>query len=119
MTTQELIEAGTDEFGDGFRVSRMRGSEHNDPISAHDGSCSRNGAGGINGGITNGNPVVFRVAFKPTPSISIEQQTVNLRTEQDDTVSVKGRHDPCIVPRAVAVVEAMAAMVFADLMIGG
>ena len=73
----------------------------------------------IVGGMCDGAPVVFRVAFKPTPSIGVKQRTVNLKTECDDTVSVEGRHDPCIVPRAVAVVEAMAALTVADQMMRG
>ena len=103
------------EFGDGFRVSRMRGSEHNDPISAHDGSCSRNGAGGINGGITNGNPVVFRVAFKPTSSIRKTQHTYNFTKGEVSPLEIPGRHDTCFALRTPVVVEAVAAMVFADL----
>ena len=103
------------EFGDGFRASRMRGSEHNDPISAHDGSCSRNGAGGINGGITNGNPVVFRVAFKPTSSIRKTQHTYNFTKGEVSPLEIPGRHDTCFALRTPVVVEAVAAMVFADL----
>ena len=109
------------EFGDGFGLARMCGSQTNDAYRFKDGRIvtATNHLGGIVGGMCDGAPVCFRVAFKPTPSISIEQQTVNLRTEQDDTVSVKGRHDPCIVPRAVAVVEAMAALTVADQMARG
>ena len=70
--------------------------------------------GGVVGGLSDGMPLVFRVAFKPTPSIGIEQKTVNLKTMENDTVTVKGRHDPCIVPRAVAAVEAMAALAVMD-----
>ena len=109
------------EFGDGFDLTRMRGSESNDAYRYDQGRIvtESNHVGGIVGGMCDGAPVVFRVAFKPTPSIGVEQRTVNLRTEEDDTVSVEGRHDPCIVPRAVAVVEAMAALTVADQMMRG
>ena len=109
------------EFGDGFDLTRMRGSESNDTYRYDQGRIvtESNHMGGIVGGMCDGAPVVFRVAFKPTPSIGVEQRTVNLRTEEDDTVSVEGRHDPCIVPRAVAVVEAMAALTVADQMMRG
>ena len=109
------------EFGDGFGLTKMRGSESNDPYRYVDGRIvtESNHMGGIVGGMCDGAPVVFRVAFKPTPSIGVEQRTVNLKTECDDTVSVEGRHDPCIVPRAVAVVEAMAALTVADQMMRG
>lgn len=104
------------EFGDGFRLARMRGSESNDGYRFSDGRIvtESNHLGGIVGGMCDGADVVFRVAFKPTPSIGVRQDTVNLETEKDDTVEVTGRHDPCIVPRAVAVVEAMAALTVAD-----
>lgn len=109
------------EFGDGFDLTRMRGSESNDAYRYDQGRIvtESNHVGGIVGGMCDGAPVVFRVAFKPTPSIGVEQRTVNLRTEEDDTVSVEGRHDPCIVPRAVAVIEAMAALTVADQMMRG
>ncbi len=104
------------EFGDGFELAAMRGSQSNDGYAMENGRIvtKSNHMGGIVGGMCNGAPVVFRVAFKPTPSIRMEQDTVNLKTETDDKVSVEGRHDPCIVPRAVAVVEAMAALTVAD-----
>ena len=102
------------EFGDGFRAAAMRGSEHNDPI-APEGRPSKNGAGGINGGITNGAPIVFRTAFKPTSSIRKAQQTFNFATGQMDTLEVPGRHDVCFALRAPVVVEAMTAIVLADL----
>jgi len=102
------------EFGDGFRAAAMKGSEHNDPINP-DGRPSKNGAGGINGGITNGAPIRFRVAFKPTSSIRKPQQTYNFTTAQMDTLEVPGRHDVCFALRAPVVVEAMTAIVLADL----
>ena len=101
------------EFGDGFKAAAMKGSEHNDPIG-EDGRPTKNGAGGINGGITNGMPLVFSVAVKPTPSIAKQQQTVSLSQMQETPLSVRGRHDPCIVPRAVPVVEAAAAIAIFD-----
>ena len=102
------------EFGDGFSAARMKGSEHNDPIGP-DGRPLKNGAGGINGGITNGAPVVFRVAIKPTSSISKAQQTYNFEKGQMDSLEVPGRHDVCFAIRAAVVVEAMTAIVLADL----
>ena len=102
------------EFGDGFKAAAMKGSEHNDPI-APDGRPSKNGAGGLNGGITNGAPIVFRAAFKPTSSIRKAQQTYNFATQQMDTLEVPGRHDVCFALRAPVVVEAMTAIVLADL----
>ena len=102
------------EFGDGFKAASMKGSEHNDPIT-ETGRPSKNGAGGINGGITNGAPIVFRTAFKPTSSIRKAQQTYNFATGQMDTLEVPGRHDVCFALRAPVVVEAMTAIVLADL----
>ena len=102
------------EFGDGFHAAAMKGSEHNDPIG-EDGRPTKNGAGGINGGITNGAPIIFRVAFKPTSSIRKAQQTFNFETGQMDTLEVPGRHDACFALRAPVVVEAMTAIVLADL----
>lgn len=109
------------EFGDGFALAEMRGSRSNDCYRMLDGRIvtESNHLGGIVGGMCDGAPVVFRAVFKPTPSIGVEQDTVNLRTERNDTVTVEGRHDPCIVPRAVAVVEAMAALTIADQMARG
>ena len=104
------------EFGDGFDAARMRGSEHNDPIGP-DGRPLKNGAGGVNGGITNGAPIVFRVAFKPTSSIRKAQQTFNFATGEMDTLQVPGRHDVCFALRAPVVVEAMTAIVLADLVL--
>ena len=105
-------------LSDGF--CSIRGSESNDPF-AMDGSnvvTQTNNCGGILGGITNGMPVIFDVAFKPTPSIAKSQQTVNLETGEITTLQVKGRHDPCIVPRAVPVVEAAAAIAIFDMILG-
>jgi len=102
------------EFGDGFKATAMKGSEHNDPI-APDGRPSKNGAGGVNGGITNGAPIVFRVAFKPTSSIRKAQQTYNFAKQEMDSLEVPGRHDVCFALRAPVVVEAMTAIVLADL----
>ena len=104
------------EFGDGFQAARMMGSEHNDPIGP-DGRPMKNGAGGVNGGITNGASLKFRVAFKPTSSISKAQQTFNFATGEMDTLEVKGRHDACFALRTPVVVEAMTAIVLADLVL--
>ena len=104
------------EFGDGFAAAQMKGSEHNDPIG-EDGRPLKNGAGGINGGITNGAPIVFRVAFKPTSSIRKGQQTFNFATGQMDELVVPGRHDACFALRAPVVVEAMTAIALADLVL--
>ena len=102
------------EFGDGFRAARMRGSEHNDPIVAPDGTTARNGAGGINGGISNGNPLVVRVAVKPTSSIALTQNTLNMATGNVEPLTIGGRHDCCIALRAAVVVEAAVAIALAD-----
>ena len=104
------------EFGDGFQAAGMKGSEHNDPIGA-DGRPLKNGAGGVNGGITNGAPLTFRVAFKPTSSIRKAQQTFNFQTGEMDTLEIKGRHDACFALRAPVVVEAMTAIALADLVL--
>ena len=104
------------EFGDGFEAARMKGSEHNDPIG-EDGRPLKNGAGGANGGITNGAPISFRVAFKPTSSIRKAQQTFNFQTGEMDTLEVPGRHDVCFALRAPVVVEAMTAITLADLVL--
>ena len=105
------------EFGSGFRAARMKGSEHNDNILSMDGTTETNHAGGINGGISNGNPLVFRIAIKPTSSISLAQQTLNLKTGKVETLKVEGRHDLCVALRAPVIVEAAAAIVLADLML--
>ena len=101
------------EFGDGFKAAAMKGSEHNDPIGP-DGRPLKNGAGGINGGISNGAPIKFRVAFKPTSSIRKSQQTFNFATGEMDNLEVPGRHDVCFALRAPVVVEAMTAIILAD-----
>ena len=106
------------EFGAGFAAATMRGSENNDAFSITDGkiqTCT-NHAGGILGGITNGMPILFRAAVKPTPSIAKAQQSVNLQTGKEETLRITGRHDPCIVPRAVPVIEAAAALAVYDLL---
>ena len=102
------------EFGDGFKAAAMRGSEHNDPIGP-DARPVKNGAGGVNGGLTNGAPIVFRVAFKPTSSISRAQQTFNFETGEMDALEIKGRHDVCFALRCPVIVEAMTAIALADL----
>ena len=108
------------EFGSGAYSAYGKGSENNDAFSICDEQLRTvtNHSGGILGGITNGMPVYFRVAIKPTPSISKQQQTVNLKTGEIVTLEIKGRHDPCIVPRAVPVVEAAAAIAIYDLILG-
>lgn len=105
------------EFGKGFEIARMRGSEANDAFRMEGGKVvtSTNNNGGINGGISNGMPIVFRTAVKPTPSISKEQETVDFKSMEDATLSIKGRHDPAIVHRAVVVVNAVTALTVADL----
>ena len=105
------------EFGAGFQVSNLRGSENNDTYTIIDDKVqtTTNNAGGILGGISTGMPIVFRTAFKPTPSIGMEQQSVNLTKMAPQTLAVQGRHDPCIVPRAVPVVEAATAIAIFDL----
>lgn len=104
------------EVGEGFNASRLRGSQNNDPFRMKDGAVIKasNHAGGILGGISDGDEIIFRAAFKPTPSIAREQMTINSSHEETDIV-IHGRHDPVIAPRAVVVVECMAAMVMADL----
>ena len=102
------------EFGDGFAAAAMKGSEHNDAIGP-DGIPMKNGSGGVNGGISNGAPIVFRVAFKPTSSIRKEQETWNFETGKMEKLVVPGRHDVCFALRAPVVVEAMTAIALADL----
>jgi chorismate synthase len=105
------------EFGAGFQAARMTGSEHNDDILDIEGKTESNHAGGINGGITNGNPLVFRAAVKPTSSIPLPQKTVNLKTREPVELQVSGRHDICIALRTPVVFEAATAIVLADLML--
>lgn len=102
------------EFGDGFAAAAMKGSEHNDCFIDTEGHTATNGAGGINGGISNGNPIVFRVAVKPTSSISKVQHTANFITGEIEEFSVKGRHDACIALRCPVIVEAIAAIALAQ-----
>lgn len=104
------------EFGTGFAAARMMGSEHNDAIIANDGATATNHAGGVIGGITNGNDLCFRIAVKPTSSTPKEQHTLNWETGMVEPFSVKGRHDLCIALRVPVVVEAVTAMVIADLL---
>jgi len=105
------------EFGDGFAASAMKGSEHNDPIIDSKGKTSKNGAGGINGGISNGNDLLFRVAVKPTSSISKSQKTFNFATGKVEDLEIAGRHDTCFALRVPVVVEAATAIVLADLIL--
>lgn len=104
------------EFGAGFSAARMKGSENNDPFAFQDGRVVTlsNNAGGVLGGISTGMPLVVRAAVKPTPSIAREQETVDMRGMKESMITIQGRHDSCIVPRAVPVVEAMMAVTLAD-----
>ncbi len=102
------------EFGSGFQAAAMRGSEHNDPILDETGKTASNNAGGITGGITNGNELLFRVAVKPTSSISVKQNTYSIETNKVETLEVKGRHDACIALRVPVVIEAITAIALAD-----
>lgn len=106
------------EFGDGMALAAVRGSQANDPMRWQSGkvTCTTNHNGGVTGGVTNGMPVIFRAAVKPTPSIGLPQQTVDLSLMQDTTLAVTGRHDPCIVPRAVVVMESILAIALCELM---
>lgn len=106
------------EYGMGFAAAAMRGSEHNDPFVMKEGKVrtATNYSGGIQGGVTNGEDVYFRVAFKPVATITKQQDTVNQRGEEMK-LEAHGRHDPCVVPRAVPVVEAMAAIVVLDMLL--
>ena len=105
------------EFGDGMAIAGLRASEANDPLCMDGGrvTATSNHNGGVTGGITNGMPVILRVGVKPTPSIAREQQTVDVSTGQNASLSISGRHDPCIVPRAVVVVESALAVALAEL----
>jgi chorismate synthase len=105
------------EFGAGFAAARLKGSQNNDPFTIENGKIvtTTNNAGGVLGGISNGMPLVVRVAIKPTASIAREQRTVDIASMQETGLTIKGRHDACIVPRAVVVVESMIAVVLCDL----
>ena len=107
------------EIGNGFEACKMKGSENNDEIIAKDGKIATktNNAGGVNGGITNGMPLVFKVGFKPTPSISKPQNTINLDTLEPYVLQIKGRHDPCVGVRAVPIVEAVCAIALAQFLL--
>lgn len=108
-------------FGAGREAPEMRGSQFNDELElGENGVRARsNNSGGVNGGITNGMPVVFRVNMRPTPSISMEQHTVNVADMQEEILRVRGRHDPCIAVRAVPVIESAAAAALYDLLLRG
>lgn len=107
------------EFGNGFGAAGLFGSENNDDFCIENGEIKTvtNNSGGINGGITNGMPIIFRAAFKPTPSIYKEQNSVSIKDKTEKKLKIEGRHDPCIVPRAVPVVEAVAAFTILDLLV--
>ncbi len=105
------------EFGAGFAAAAMRGSQHNDPFVGRDGKTTTNNAGGINGGITNGNEICFRVVVKPTSSTGVDQQTFNFEEGKMTTLKVRGRHDTCIALRMSVIVEAASAIALADLIL--
>lgn len=106
------------EFGDGFGISSLRGSQANDGMRYEKGKvvCTTNHCGGITGGITNGMPIIFRTALKPTPSISLSQETVDLCEKSNTSLNIKGRHDPCIVLRALPAIEAVTAIALSNLL---
>lgn len=106
------------EFGAGFSLADMRGSAANDPFKIKDGKVvtATNNSGGINGGITNGMPIIFRSAVRPTPTISLEQNTVDFKENKETKLSARGRHDPCIVHRARVVIDSIAALVICDML---
>ena len=104
------------EFGSGFASAAMKGSKHNDPFISVKGLTATNNAGGINGGITNGNDIIFRVVVKPTSSTGVEQTTMNFSTGEMQKLKVHGRHDTCIALRMPVIVEAVTAIALADLM---
>ena len=106
------------QFGAGFDFAEMRGSQANDGYEIKDGKVAllSNNNGGVLGGMTSGAPIVFSVVLKPTPSISVPQKSINLQTIENETLVVKGRHDPCVVPRAVPVIEGITAITLLDLM---
>lgn len=107
------------EFGLGFEITELKGSESNDAYVMQNGkvTTSTNNMGGILGGLSNGMPIIMRVAIKPTPSIFKTQKTIDLSSMEETSVSVNGRHDPCVVPKAVPAVEAAVAVTLADHMI--
>ena len=105
------------EFGAGFAAASMRGSEHNDPFINSKGKTATNNAGGINGGITNGNEIIFRTIVKPTSSTGVDQTTFNFNEDRMTTLKVKGRHDTCIALRMPVIVEAATAIAMADLIL--
>ncbi|MEM1563492.1 MAG: chorismate synthase [Candidatus Bathyarchaeia archaeon] len=107
------------EFGAGFKAAAIKGSENNDAYAMRNGKVITltNNAGGVLGGLSNGMPIVVRAAIKPTPSIAKRQKTINLSNLEGATLQIKGRHDPCIVPKAVPVIESVVAIILADLMI--
>jgi chorismate synthase len=105
------------EFGSGFSAAAMKGSEHNDPFISSTGKTATNNAGGINGGITNGNEIIFRIVVKPTSSTGVDQTTFNFKQGEMTTLKVKGRHDTCIALRMPVIVEAAAAIAIADLIL--
>lgn len=110
------------EFGAGFEAARKRGSENNDPFGVDEEGnvvTLKNDNGGIQGGITNGMPVVLRAAFKPTPSIGKPQQTISLSRREPETLTIPGRHDPCVAHRATPVLEAVTALVILDMLLEG
>lgn len=108
------------EFGKGFAFAEMKGSEANDPFQVKDGKVvtKTNNNGGINGGITNGMPILFNTVIKPTPSIFKPQETVNMDTKENVTYQIQGRHDPAIIHRARVVVDSMAAIIISDMLAG-
>jgi len=107
------------EFGKGFDFATMKGSEANDAFALKDGDVitKTNHNGGINGGITNGMPVLFRTVVKPTPSIYKAQQTVNMEKKEEEVIQIQGRHDPAIIHRARVVVDSMTAIVVSDMLV--
>ncbi|MFX0031744.1 MAG: chorismate synthase [Candidatus Hodarchaeota archaeon] len=107
------------EFGAGFNAAQMKGSEHNDPWILQNGKIltEKNDSGGIIGGISIGMPIEFTVAVKPTPSIKLPQKTINIKTMEEEIIQIEGRHDPCIVPRIIVVIEAMTAIVLLDYLL--
>ena len=105
------------EFGTGFQAAKMKGSEHNDNFISQSGKTKTNNSGGINGGISNGNNIVFRVAIKPASSISLVQKTINMKSGEMTDLKIEGRHDLCIALRVPPVLEAATAIVLTDLML--